>query len=253
MRPRSWPPPPTCCAARATTATRWETQPSALARVAEGHYDLLITDLEMPGNADLQLVRDVSERSGGLPVIILTGYPSVRSAVASIELPVAAYLTKPVSFPLLLEKVQKAVARFRSYQVMQRTEDRLRRMRQEIGDAQSVAQDGNAVDVFLALTLRNVMGSLTDLQQLSRALNNAPIGPDAVPAAQLSARAAAAAGGEGHRRCAGGNQGRLQVEDAGRPSPAARTAARTCVTWRDAVSRGATVTVQALAHEAAAS
>ena len=147
---------------------------SALARVAEGHYDLLITDLEMPGNADLQLVRDVGEKSGGLPVIILTGYPSVRSAVASIELPVAAYLTKPVSFPLLLEKVQKAVARFRSYQVMQRTEDRLRRMRQEIGDAQSVAQDGNAVDVFLALTLRNVMGSLTDLQQLSRALNNAP-------------------------------------------------------------------------------
>ena len=149
---------------------------SALARVAEGQYDLLITDLEMPGNADLQLVRDVGEKSGGLPVIILTGYPSVRSAVASIELPVAAYLTKPVSFPLLLEKVQKAVARFRSYQAMQRTEDRLRRMRQEIGDAQSVAQDGNAIDVFLALTLRNVMGSLTDLQQLSRALNSAPSG-----------------------------------------------------------------------------
>ncbi|MBP2647497.1 MAG: hypothetical protein H6Q77_1121 [Gemmatimonadetes bacterium] len=149
---------------------------SALARVAEGKYDLLITDLEMPGNADLQLVRDVAERSGGLPVIILTGYPSVRSAIASIELPVAAYLTKPVSFPLLLEKVQKAVVRFRSYQAMQRTEDRLRRMRQEIGDAQNVAQDGNAIDVFLALTLRNVMGSLTDLQQLSRALNTAPSG-----------------------------------------------------------------------------
>jgi DNA-binding response OmpR family regulator len=148
--------------------------PSALARVAEGKYDLLITDLEMPGNADLQLVRDVGEKSGGLPVIILTGYPSVRSAVASIELPVAAYLTKPVSFPLLLEKVQRAIARFRSYQAMQRTEDRLLRMRQEIGDVQSVAQDGNAVDVFLALTLRNVMGSLTDLQQLSRALNSAP-------------------------------------------------------------------------------
>ena len=147
---------------------------AALARVSEGHYDLLITDLEMPGNADLQLVRDVGERSGGLPVIILTGYPSVRSAVASIELPVAAYLTKPVSFPLLLEKVQKAVTRFRSYQVMQSTEDRLRRMRQEIGDTRSVVQDGNAVDVFLALTLRNVMGSLTDLQQLSRALNSTP-------------------------------------------------------------------------------
>ena len=81
---------------------------AALALVSEGHYDLLITDLEMPGNADLQLVRDVGARSGGLPVIILTGYPSVRSAVASIELPVAAYLTKPVSFPLLLEIGERA-------------------------------------------------------------------------------------------------------------------------------------------------
>ncbi len=148
---------------------------SALARVTEGKYDLLITDLEMPGNADLQLVREVGEKSGGLPVIILTGYPSVRSAVASIELPVAAYLTKPVSFPLLLEKAQKAIARFRSYQAMQRTEDRLRTLRQEIGDAQNVP-DANSIDVFLALTLRNVMGSLTDLQQLSRALNSTPAG-----------------------------------------------------------------------------
>jgi DNA-binding response OmpR family regulator len=147
---------------------------SAIARVNEGQYDLLITDLEMPGNADLQLVRDVSQQSGGLPVIILTGYPSVRSAVASIELPVAAYLTKPVSFPLLLEKVQKAVTRFRSYQAMQHTEERLRSMRHEIGAAKDVALEGNSVDVFLALTLRNVMGSLNDLQQLSRALNSAP-------------------------------------------------------------------------------
>jgi CheY-like chemotaxis protein len=35
--------------------------------------------------------------SGGLPIIILTGYPSVRSAVACIELPVSAYLVKPVA------------------------------------------------------------------------------------------------------------------------------------------------------------
>ena len=219
---------------------------AALARVSEGHYDLLITDLEMPGNADLQLVRDVGERSGGLPVIILTGYPSVRSAVASIELPVAAYLTKPVSFPLLLEKVQKAVARFRSYQVMQSTEDRLRRMRQEIGDTRNVAQDGNAVDVFLALTLRNVMGSLTDLQQLSRALNNAPTAQTPCQLLNCPRGPAAAAGGEGHGRRAGGDEGRLQVEDARRPPAPPRTAAGACVT-RDAHHVSRFVTVQALA------
>jgi DNA-binding response OmpR family regulator len=147
---------------------------SALQKVAAGRYDLLITDLEMPGNADLQLVRGIGEQSGGLPVIILTGYPSVRSAVASIELPVAAYLTKPVAFDELLGKVRLAVSRYRSYQAMQSTEARLKEMQQQFADV-ATTREATAVDTFLALTLRNVMGSLTDLQQLSRALSHAPV------------------------------------------------------------------------------
>jgi CheY-like chemotaxis protein len=150
---------------------------SALTAVAAQPFDLLITDLEMPGNANLELVRRIAEESGGLPVIILTGYPSVRSAVACIELPVAAYLTKPVPFPELLDRVRRAVARFRSYQAMQRAEERLRTWRDEftqMGTAGSAGREA-PVDVFLALTLRNVMGSLTDLEQLGRALNQQPV------------------------------------------------------------------------------
>lgn len=144
---------------------------SALGAITVATYDLLITDLEMPGNADLDLVQQVAHISGGLPIIIITGFPSVRSAVASIELPVAAYLVKPVHFPELLKRVTSAVARFRSYQAMQNAETRLREYRQQV-EAQPVspAADGHGVDTFLALTLRNVMGSLTDLEQLGRAL-----------------------------------------------------------------------------------
>ena len=150
---------------------------AALARTRERQFDLLITDLEMPGNADLQLVRDIAGEGGGLPVIILTGYPSVRSAVACIELPVAAYLTKPIDFPLLSQKVRGAVSRFRSYQVMQSTESRLKSYREEFSSAAAAipATGGSPVDVFLALTLRNVMGSLTDLEQLGKALSAQPV------------------------------------------------------------------------------
>jgi DNA-binding response OmpR family regulator len=147
---------------------------AALARISDHEYDLLITDLEMPGNTDLQLVRLIAEKSGGLPVIILTGYPSVRSAVSCIELPVAAYLTKPVEFDRLLEKVDGAVARFRYFQAMRRTEERLKDWEREFAHLTptSTAPPQSQVDTFLALTLRNVMGSLSDLQQLSRALSN---------------------------------------------------------------------------------
>jgi CheY-like chemotaxis protein len=145
---------------------------SALQAITSALYDLLITDLEMPGNADLDLVQQVAHASGGLPIIIITGYPSVRSAVACIELPVTAYLVKPVHFPELLKRVSTAVARFRSYQTMQRAEGRLREYRRELEvmPAPSGSDPRAGVDSFLALTLRNVMGSLTDLEQLGRAL-----------------------------------------------------------------------------------
>lgn len=146
----------------------------ALAEAAKGDFDLLITDLEMPGNSDLELVRRIAESSGGLPVIILTGYPSVRSAIACVELPVAAYLIKPVAFPELLARVQSAVQRFRSYRALESAERRLRDWRQEFETLAKVKNDGvpaPAIDVFLSLTLRNVMGSLTDLDQLGRALS----------------------------------------------------------------------------------
>jgi CheY-like chemotaxis protein len=145
----------------------------ALKAAAAGDFDLLITDLEMPGNADLALVRQIAAQSGGLPIIILTGFPSVRSAVACIDLPVVAYLTKPVAFPELLERVSRAVERFRSFQAMRKTEERLSSWRDEF---QHISKLGGSagpvpVDLFLTLTLRNVMGSLTDLEQLGKALS----------------------------------------------------------------------------------
>ncbi|MBV6522832.1 MAG: Regulator of RpoS [Gemmatimonadaceae bacterium] len=150
----------------------------ALQRVRQESFDLLIADLEMPGNANLALVRQIASESGGLPVIVITGYPSVRSAVACIELPVSAYLTKPPDIPELLAKVKSSVTRFRSYQAMQRIEQRLAASRQEYTELAAVrelAGAGAGADVFLSLTLRNVMGSLTDLQEIGRALAGNPV------------------------------------------------------------------------------
>ena len=150
----------------------------ALARIDEASFDLLISDLEMPGNEDLALVREIAERAGGLPIIIVTGYPSTQSAIASIELPVSAYLVKPVAFADLLARVETATTRFRSFAAMRRVEERLRDWRHEfetVRVAGEVKGGGDQpIDAFLSLTLRNVMGSLTDLEQVSRALTGRP-------------------------------------------------------------------------------
>lgn len=149
---------------------------AAMTAVRAGHYDLLISDLEMPGNEGLRLVREVAAEVGGLPVIILTGLPSTESAIASIELPVSAYLLKPVHMPDLLERIGTAIGRFRAYRTMRETETRMEKWREDLGQittagSSPVREGAPSVDAFLALTLRNVMGSLSDLGLLGQALS----------------------------------------------------------------------------------
>lgn len=126
-------------------------------------FDLLLADLEMPGNEDLSLVRGVARRHGNLPIIIVTGFPSMRTTMACIELPVTAYLLKPVDFADLSERVHQAVARYRAYR---RADERLEQWRHDLAEATAPAS-GTGPEAFMRLALRNVMGSLTDVEQLA--------------------------------------------------------------------------------------
>lgn len=150
--------------------TTVEDADAAIAEVARTEYELVITDLEMPGNADLALMRMLSETNGGLPIIVLTGYPSVRSATACIDLPCAGYLTKPVDVRVLVTKASQAVERYRAWRGMRKSEERLKVWREEMDELAQVEPTGGGVDTFLALTLRNVMGSLSDLRHMSESL-----------------------------------------------------------------------------------
>ena len=61
-------------------------------------FDLLVSDIRMPGNLELELVEAVLESGVGLPVIIVTGYPSVKTAITCLNLRTIAYLVKPLDF-----------------------------------------------------------------------------------------------------------------------------------------------------------
>ena len=130
---------------------------------SRGQFDLLLADLEMPGNEDLALVRGVARRHGNLPIIIVTGFPSMRTTMACIELPVTAYLLKPVAFQDLSERIAQAVARYRAYR---RADERLEQWRQDLAEVAS-PQGGTGPEAFMRLALRNVMGSLTDVEELA--------------------------------------------------------------------------------------
>src|SRR5215469_6361595 len=87
---------------------------SALARVAAEHWDLLITDIRLPGMSGLELLDRVRKQVPGLPVAVLTGHASVDYAVDARRGAAAEFLQKPVSRPDLLAKAAELIAASRA-------------------------------------------------------------------------------------------------------------------------------------------
>ncbi len=84
---------------------------SAIKLLEAIHIDLLITDLKMPGENGLSLVRHVSENYKGMAVLVITGFPSIQSAVESIKIGAEEYLVKSFTDEELFKAVEKALSK----------------------------------------------------------------------------------------------------------------------------------------------
>jgi excisionase family DNA binding protein len=82
---------------------------TALERLRVIPYDLLITDLKMPGVDGLTVIREARRLKADLPVIIITGFSTEASAIEAVNLGVSGYLTKPFRVPRVLAAAAKAL------------------------------------------------------------------------------------------------------------------------------------------------
>jgi excisionase family DNA binding protein len=82
---------------------------TALERLRMIPYDLLITDLKMPGIDGLTVVREARRLKADIPVIIITGFSTEASAIEAVNLGVSGYLTKPFRVPRVLAAAAKAL------------------------------------------------------------------------------------------------------------------------------------------------
>jgi len=71
-------------------------------------FDLIITDERMPEMSGIDLIKWIRERMPELPVIVLTAYGSIATAVEAMKLGAQEYLTKPLKSP---EELRLVVAR----------------------------------------------------------------------------------------------------------------------------------------------
>ncbi len=82
---------------------------SAREALAREPFDLILTDLNMPGNRQLELLREGRENWPQTPLIVITGAPSLPTAIESIRLGITDYLLKPVKYEDLLSSIQRAL------------------------------------------------------------------------------------------------------------------------------------------------
>ena len=82
----------------------------ALALGQTGTLDLALIDLKLKNEDGMALMETLCHQTPGLPVIILTAYGSIDTAVAAMKRGAYNYLTKPFDGHALLAQVDKALA-----------------------------------------------------------------------------------------------------------------------------------------------
>ena len=83
-----------------------ESGTEAMAELGRQNYDLVITDLRMDGMSGIELLREIKVSRPQLPVILITAYGTIESAVDAMRLGAFDYLTKPFRKEDILEKIR---------------------------------------------------------------------------------------------------------------------------------------------------
>lgn len=151
---------------------------AAAEKLAKGCYDLLIADIRMPGNPNLELIKNLNELSKGTPAILVTAFPSQISAIEAVQLPVAAYMVKPIDFDELKNNVAEAIRRKSLFQTVSDTKNRLKEWQKQMQGIEEVLQNKNhrvfsaSIKNFLDLSLINISAAFQDVKNLTNILTD---------------------------------------------------------------------------------
>jgi two-component system, NtrC family, response regulator AtoC len=137
-----------------------------LAHLASGGGDVVVTDLKMPGITGMEVVRRVVRENPAVPVVVVTAFGTVESAVEAIRAGASDYLLKPVGIPQLRAAVFKAVKERGKNVDLERKDREIRRLREEkkrrhgvgtiIGDSRKMEEVIQKIHV-VAQTRMNVL------------------------------------------------------------------------------------------------
>jgi len=84
------------------------TVPEQAVQLYDGqHYDIVITDMKMPGMNGIEVLRIIRERNPAAKVIIITGYGDVEAAISAVNFGAYAFFCKPINVEQFIETIEK--------------------------------------------------------------------------------------------------------------------------------------------------
>jgi EAL domain-containing protein (putative c-di-GMP-specific phosphodiesterase class I) len=105
---------------------------SAIELAKHNHFDVVLTDINIPQYSGLDLLRAVRERDRDVPVVLMTGGPGLDSARVAVEFGALSYLIKPLSSGELRDVLSRAVqmhrVAVRERRILHTTEEHEREM-----------------------------------------------------------------------------------------------------------------------------
>ncbi|NKI96957.1 nitrogen regulation protein NR(I) [Rhizobacter sp. SG703] len=129
--------------AREDLAVRSFTNPrDVLIALEDDEPQVLVSDIRMPGGSGIELLSKVKERHPGLPVIIMTAYSDLDSAVSAFQGGAFEYLPKPFDVPKAVELIRRALDESMREEVR---DERMAQMPEMLGQAPAMQ------DVFRAI------------------------------------------------------------------------------------------------------
>lgn len=108
----------------------------ALGRLEKGDYSMLLVDVRMPGMSGLDVTRTVRKKQPALPVVVMTAFGSIETAIDAIREGAYDYISKPMN----LEELKKTVSR--ALEQKARTDHR---KQQSTGNAEDAVQAGAVI------------------------------------------------------------------------------------------------------------
>ena len=113
---------------------------AGIAALEKEPFNVVLVDLKMPGMSGTETLREIRRIRSAIPVIIMTGYPTIDSSIEALRLGAYDYIIKPFKLQELRELIERAIKEQRLHTEIDTLRGRIAGIEQELREY----RNGNA-------------------------------------------------------------------------------------------------------------